>query len=746
MKIIDRLQKYFKYFLNNNFLVFIFFLVSVFATYHKLFNSYFEADEWFHFTHYFPLTREPSGIFIAIVKSVTDTMPLSAGQHIVPIGEVIFFLNTLFFGLHFIYYAVASLFTHSLNSFLVWLLIKELLKNSKNKKTHLIAILGGIFFALSAIPMHAVTWAAFYGQNVLSVTFFLLSILFLIKAFDTNKKSFLYLSALLFFLDLLTKETAASLFLIIPFLLFANKRDFPLKLVLRIFAIPLVLFIQFRFVLPLIYFWANNYASSSVQSGFLSGVNINLLLFRAATFPFKMISEVFFSYNSIQQFLALIGPIIYPQFGEGGQARYESYMSFIYGAGLNFAVYILSIIFIFILIHLSIQFYRSRKIMEFKAILLGIVIVIASTFPLIFPVLHLEWWGLDFFDSRHFYMPTVGAAILFPFLVFYLSENLSKLFAGFKVYIATSLFVLIIFAIWLINNMYVFNLVLDQSVNKFALDRREVVSQLKNYLPILNKKTVFYIETDGLSPFGPVLPFYTSVPQALTVIYYDKNPLPDKFFNKTLFEGKSQGYSYFEGRGFGYFTSRKDIADALIKRKFKVADIHAFYYKSLKGELLDNTLRFREEMQDYLNQADIFEWKLYEDRLSKIKFLYKPPIKVEEFKSLDANIMKSIMLSDSRFKTEIFVIKVPTTFNINDNIQFLTQVDGRPLSIQNTQEKELFFDRYHSNKALLTNEDQPRYFIRLDDILIYLKVDNASPDIIRQIERILGSMKITDEK
>lgn len=182
------------------FVSFVFFFVLIFIAFNKLFFSYFEADEWYHFTHYLPLIHQDNGWLIALTRSVTDTQALSEGQHIDPLSVEIFFFNTQFFGINFIPYSFMSLFFHTLNSFLVFIFMKQLLTREDNYfKNTLFALMGGVFFSVTAIPMHNVTWAAFYGQNVISTTFFLLSLLFLKFGISSKKRKFIFLSALFFF-------------------------------------------------------------------------------------------------------------------------------------------------------------------------------------------------------------------------------------------------------------------------------------------------------------------------------------------------------------------------------------------------------------------------------------------------------------------------------------------------------------------------------------------------------------------
>jgi hypothetical protein len=614
MKFSKKLKKYFEYFINNNFLVFIFFTISIFLVFHNLFNSYFEADEWFHFTHYFPLTRNPFGFLIALVKSIIDTNALSEGQHIVPIGEELFFLNTLIFGLNFKSYVLISLTLHSFNSFLVFLLIKELLVKVKNVQSNLFAVLGGIFFAFTPIPVHVITWAAFYGQNVLSITFFLLSMLFLQKAINKKIKKYLFISSAFLLLDLLTKEIAVVLFFVIPIMILMNRGSFKMKSLTKIYSIPLAFFIPFRFIIPSLYTWANHWVV--VNSNLVNqpnkiindGINFPLIIYRSITFPLSMISQVFIPGATMLSFMKIISPFIYYQYPGEPEARSQNLLFFIYGPGQNLLYYLLSFGIIALVILMLKKHIKRKETTEGKVVFLAFFLIIVSSFPLVFNVLRIPSWGTDFFDSRHYYMPSIGAAILLPFLLVYISELIVKILRKIKIYISTTLVLIILFIFLFINNFSVlqsnFNIIIDQT----GIPRQKIISQLKQYLSVLPKKVVFYAETDGRGAYGTVLPFQTSFPQILTVVYYDKNPLPDSFFDKFVLDAKPQGYMYSERRGFGFYNSKKSLKEALLAKSFSVEDIYAFYYNSKTVKLNNITKSIREEMNNYLkNLNDNYE-------------------------------------------------------------------------------------------------------------------------------------------
>jgi len=603
---------------NNSWSVFVFFCILTFTLFQSLFRSYFEADEWVHFTYYLPLTRKPDGFLTAFISTFVNTGFLTGeGQHINPIATEIFFLNTKFFGLNYAPYAFMSLLLHAVNSFLIFYFIKTLLHKKENIKKNIYALLGSLFFALAPTPLHTITGAApFYGANVLSVTLFLLCVISFKTAFIKRKKKLIYVAVVFLFLALFSKETSVFLFILLPFMALIEKGIFSLKFLGKIFFLCLIGYSIFRFLIPNFYILPekltnmliNNYVPSSYQknatvkpvdTGTIVSRDLSIyknlpgeVLLRTITFPLRMIGTLFLPRATVFSIVQFITPVIVPTIDDS-----SAQLSFLYGSGNFVVIYLASLGILIFCIKLVLGFVRKRSLDDARALMTGLAIIILGALPLVAIIFSFPRWGYDFyFDSRHYYNSNIGAAIVFPFLLFGLSKFVSKFFRIRKI----SLVVLVLFIIWLFNNMYVLGLTKAQFINKYGSDRREVVNQLKNYIPILPKKTVFYFETDRLSAFGPNLPFYTSIPQALTVVYYDKSPLPDSFFSKTLFNGKPQGYYYSQGRGFGYYTSKKDLADALSIKSFSVNDIYGFYYYAQNVKLKNITSQLRGEMKEVL--------------------------------------------------------------------------------------------------------------------------------------------------
>ena len=743
-------------------LVLIFFIVIIFFLFRSLFNSYFEADEWVHFTYYLPLAGKPGSLLTALLATLVNTGFLTGeGQHINPIATTIFFLNTKFFDISFPPYAFMSLLFHSINTFLVFLFIKSLLHEKKIITRNIFAILGGIFFALAPTPIHTVTGAApFYSYNILSVTFFLLCVISFKIAFIKKQKKFIYGSVIFLFLALFSKETTVFLFLILPFMALIEKRIFPLKFLGKVFALCAGVYIIFRFIIPnlntlpekIIDVVLQGYIPKSytqqnpaVDTGTIVSRDLSIyknlpaeILFRAITFPVKMTGTLFLPRQTVFSIVQFITPIVQPVPPGGDSAdSSQARLGFLYGPGNGFIIYIASIIILIFCASQIFRFVARRQMQDAQAVATGLAIIIFSALPLVAIIFSFPRWGTDFyFDSRHYYNPNVGAAIVFPFLLLGVAEFISK---SLRIK-AVSLVAIVLSIVWLINNMNVFNLGIKQFTQNFQPDRREVVEQLKKYVPALPKIAVFYVETDGLSAYGPSLPFQTSVPQALTVVYYDKNPLPDSFFEKAIFDGRSQGYSYSEGRGFGYYTSKKKLSEALVAHEFKLSDIYAFYYDSMNVRLSNTTSQVRKEMENYLKQTKVsLDWRKFNDSSDNFSFLYPPQTIINEIKEEELqNVYKSFSLDNPSFTAKIIVFNITPTFNVNDYLQIRSQ--GK-LGIVNS--KKVSYDKFHYNDAYVINDNQTReYLIKFDDKLVQLETQSMDQESLQIIEKIAGSLEV----
>ena len=129
-----------------------------------------------------------------------------------PMFNLVFSLNNSLFGLNAIPYHLTNLIFHIGVSFLVYLLVLQLLSSNENKKK--IGILAAVFFSILPNHAEAVVWIAAIGDPMASFFYLLAFYLYLLYR---QKKSFacLLISLFSFILALLTKEIAITLPLLI---------------------------------------------------------------------------------------------------------------------------------------------------------------------------------------------------------------------------------------------------------------------------------------------------------------------------------------------------------------------------------------------------------------------------------------------------------------------------------------------------------------------------------------------------
>lgn len=747
----NKFQKIVSSFFNKNKLfifIFLLFFIGILVIYRDLFFSYFEADEWFHFTQYFPLTKKPDGLLIAILSPFIHTSALSGGQHVNPVAAVIFFLNTTFFGMNYAPYAFMSLFFHAVNSFLIFFVMKLFLP--KNKKYFNFSLLGGVFFALASTPAHTVTGAApFYGENIFAVTFALLCIIFLKYAYHRKKKKYLFISLLFLFCALFSKETASYLFFLVPVIVLIEKRVFSFTYLGKLFFSCIVLYIFIRFFIPHVpsFFEQTTYQQQQtkiVDTGTIVSRDLSIydnlpaeVLLRTITFPIRMMGTVFVSRPTVESIAKLMAPIVVPQPSVGDHA---SQVQFVNSAGNFVVIYLISFGLFLFFIRQTITFIKQKQKEEARLIALGVAIIVLSALPLVAVLFSFPRWGYDsYFDSRHYYNPTIGAALLFPFLFWSIVTATAKVFRGKGVRFISCL--LLLLWLWYTLPLLTFNI--QYSANRYSADRREFVSQLQQLLPKLPKKIVFYIETDGKSIFGPSLPFYTSVPQAISVVYYNRSPLPNSFYRKPLFGGKPEGYQYHDGQGFGYYSSKKSLADALVAKQFTVDDIYGFYYEAEKGKLDDSTKTLRKDMRTYLVEREKFsDWKLFTATPSAtetITFLYPPETEIIDSPSatLSANLLKKFQINNAQMNIRLNIIRVSPTTNVIETTDIFAKI-GNEDTLSTT--KEFIFDKYHfTDGYVVSAHEMNYYFLKFDDVLVACSIKNTNLLDINILEKILGS-------
>jgi tetratricopeptide (TPR) repeat protein len=105
-------------------------------------------------------------------------------------------------------YHLVNIFFHLINVYLVFFLIKRLLRNT------LAAWLAALLFAIHPMSVESVVWISARGE-LMYACFYLLALINYVKYIQEKKKKYLYFSIVIYPLALLTKATAVTLPLVI---------------------------------------------------------------------------------------------------------------------------------------------------------------------------------------------------------------------------------------------------------------------------------------------------------------------------------------------------------------------------------------------------------------------------------------------------------------------------------------------------------------------------------------------------
>lgn len=565
----------------------ILFLLIVF-TYRNLFKTYFQGDEWYFAQIYLPFTKSWSLLFSSIPYSIMNLNTISGGGHLTPISNFLFPLSFKIFGFNYWMYALASIVLHTLNTVLIAFLCWKLFPKFKRYGYY-----AALFFAVSQVHSEAITWVFFYHMSLLSVTFFLLAFL---KLIDIQKKIIVSKKEIFFFIvlstaALLTKETTVILFptFLIYILLTSKKRIITIYQLASFRALLVVglFFIPFRLLIPQLIPKAE-IVNPAPEVLF----NVPLTIFRIITYPLKTLSEVFFSPITIHSWIESLTPLAYPYFAIEQEVRGTNYLMFIQTVGSDLFIYSLSVALLFTIILL---FLKWKKNLEIKTnIIIAVTIILISPLPLLMVALYAPAFAyVTFFDSRHLYIPSIGAAILFSIAITSLQsskKNIHKML----------IFVpgLILFG-WVILN---YSLIQQDLIKKevFGKERTTLLNTIISSLPKDQKKIVIYIDSNssyyGFADLMP--PFQTNFGQVLTDILYHQNQLPKELLDTSYLTKKgitAQGFKKFEDYAFGYFLSINKVHRLIEQGQINIEDVYSFMWdgKTIRAENNTDTTRKR---------------------------------------------------------------------------------------------------------------------------------------------------------
>lgn len=537
-------------------LTYILFLAITVIFYYKSYFSFFEGDEWFYFSEYFPLLTNPlNGLLESVIKGVTDSYWMSGGGHVTPLQSLLWFVFILLFKLKFGFYIAVAFLIHSLNAFLLFYLSKRLFKNS------VLACFVSIYFLTNASHFQAVSWAMVIINDLLLTTFILLSLLLQTKGLFIKKK-IVVISALCFMSALLIKETAAILFFIYPLFSFLFNRKL-FKKSLLVVVIIAFLYLPFRFVLPAIF-----------SEGKLFQNNLSVS------------TETFWNY-----ILTTSGMIV------------QNITSIsLNNPRLSICVFVLTVILLG-------YAFLTRKQETSRIIIFGVVIILSNAL-LILPTSLFSTRNLEFnvVDSRYLYLVSIGIPLIAVGVFDELRRKIVKEYiVGFQ-FVIISLFILL-----MLRNYYVLQYTLS-FYEQTGIVRRDFLTSLQNQVGELKRNPVFLVESnEGYYGFSEIPPFQTNLGQIIAVIYFNKGYIAPEILNDRSIQKLLLTKSWYLNKAdnsFGYYLNREDLFDDGMKYSINPESIYAFKWDGEKNILTNNFDEFRKEYEEEIIQRKtLHEWK-----------------------------------------------------------------------------------------------------------------------------------------
>ena len=163
------------------------------------------------------MNRELSNIFI-LFQSADSTLAGNQTMYYRPLSRLTFMIDYKLFGLNPVWYHLENITIHIFAVLLLFLLMERLFNEP------LLAFVTSCVFAVHPVNAEAVNFLS-TRNTLLSAVFVLSSFIVYMRAGITGKKVYSYLSAVLFFLGLLCKETAFMLIVILLFYDVTSLRD-----------------------------------------------------------------------------------------------------------------------------------------------------------------------------------------------------------------------------------------------------------------------------------------------------------------------------------------------------------------------------------------------------------------------------------------------------------------------------------------------------------------------------------------
>lgn len=527
----------------------------ILLTFWNLPRTFYQQDEWQALGH-------------NLIEGINNLTKYSSPIQII-LGEgrpLTRALNLLFFGFFkfdLVPIAIFSIIFHTLNTFLVFFLVKRI-----SPKTFL-AFFTSLFFAVNSVSHQAVTWAAAAG-TLPATTLILLSILTYFRFLEDEEKQWLYFSFGSAILSLFFKETGLFLFVFLPLLSLLFKKKATCKDFL-VTHLPLFVYggllLTFRMI--------ELFLRTEHVAGFVGGGKnfIGTVIFHLILYPLTSLFQVFVPSLDLYRLTPILTKIQYKfllgsPFIDLVAQSVVADLAAVMGSAvlLGFLIYAIN---------------RTKDEVMKRNILFALSLFFLSFLP--YAVLHRE---SSYLSSRYFYVGGVAGGMIFGYIVIFLAD-LSKYFKWV---------ILGLVALYLYHHASIIRNDINYQVS-LGNQKKAVLLGIKKAYPKLEKDNIFYVTSDKAFYGDITNPFQNGLGYILEVWYYDSGNIPKEFLTENfLWDLGSEGYRKIGERGFGYFQDINKMIQVMKENNLSKNIVHAFYYDSKTGQILDNTQEIQERL------------------------------------------------------------------------------------------------------------------------------------------------------
>lgn len=647
-------------------LLFVSFLLVAY-TYRNAFGSYFEGDEWYWMWKLTPVIQDENWVVKSLISSFIQRD--LTNPHLIPLADLYQVAQFKYFKIDYSLYVIASLFLHSINSFLVGYFILQL---SKSKK---IAFVVALLFAVNTGHSQAVTWMATAINSQPSLLFGLLSLIYMKKHLISGKSKQLLASSIFLLCSLWSKETGV-IFLGMVLLLYFSRHRLQFDVFfkeLKSYTSVLIIF----FITQYIHVFQNKaslYKLSMSQSPWIYSifsifdkVDLSLILFRFFSFLLKALPQSLFSAHFITNIGVWLTQMQFPYFNQEKVVRGTNYLMFIQTAMPELVSYLFGIIFIFLLLSLyKRKHLKSQVTFIFWSLVLAII-------PILLITIKFSWWGYtSIIDARHFYH---FSFLTITVIVLFLDET-SKVIEKYLQMKRNSVFIVVSVALLLTNSVAVNKKILEQQRTTLSDDRRMIISVMQERLKTVKPKTIIYsISNKSYYGFASLMlpyqtPFYSMIPVLFSENMHNNGlRYPESFYSdayQSSSSGTLAGQGYFEDGeyGLGYFLDEVTLIKTLEKKSYTEDIVFAFTFNGDEHSFRDTTIVFRNRLSEKLAQRQIFQdWIRYGSEKDYFSFQAKPSWSVDKEN-------KKYLVKDEKGAPVLQI----EAFDNDQNVQFSTFV------------------------------------------------------------------------